>query len=139
MLADSRTIVVTMLIAAALAACARVPALNCASGLMPELQAELFFGRDVAGHPPVTEDLWQQFVDEEVTPRFPDGFSVSDIRGQWRDPAGRIVREQSKELLIVLPGRADDQTKLDAIRDAYKRRFNQESVLLVETPGCAAL
>jgi hypothetical protein len=127
-----------MLVAAALAGCARMPPLNCAPGLVPELQAELFFGRDVAGHPPVTEDLWQQFVDEEVTPRFPDGLSVADIRGQWRDAAGRIVREQSKELLIVLPGGADDQTKLDAIREAYKRRFNQKSVLLVETPVCAA-
>ena len=47
-----------------------------------------------------------------------------------------IVRERSKQLLIVCPGGED--TKLNAIRDAYRRRFNQESVLLAEYPVCAA-
>ena len=28
--------------------------------------------------------------------------------------------------------------QLNAIRDAYKRRFNQESVLLIEAPVCGA-
>jgi hypothetical protein len=69
-----------------------------------------------------------------VTPRFPAGFSVADIDGQYRNAGGAIVRERSKQLLIVGGGEA----KLDAIRDAYKRRFSQESVLLVESPVCAA-
>ena len=78
------------------------------------------------------------FLDQEVTPRFPAGFSVADIYGQYRNGAGEIAREQSKELLIVLPGDASDEAKLNAIRDAYKRRFAQESVLLVQSPVCAA-
>ena len=34
-----------------------------------------------------------RFLDDEVTPRFPDGLSVLDVAGQYRDPSGRIVRE----------------------------------------------
>jgi hypothetical protein len=48
-----------------------------------------------------------------------------------------IVREPSKQLLIVTRDISADESKLNVIRDAYKRRFNQESVLLVETPVCA--
>ncbi len=84
----------------------------------------------------VSEEEWRAFLDQEVTPRFPAGFSVSDIYGQYRNGGGQIAREQSKAVLIVMPGGPSDEAKVNAIRDAYKRRFNQESVLLVETPVC---
>jgi hypothetical protein len=46
---------------------------------------------------------------------------------------------QYKERDWNAPGNIKEYvTKLNAIRDAYKRRFNQESVLLVESPVCAA-
>lgn len=99
-------------------------------------QAQLFFGRSIADRGMVSEEEWQRFLDEEVTSRFPAGFSVADVDGQYRNAGGGIARERSKQLLIVGPG--GDETKLNAIRDAYKRRFNQESVLLVESPVCAA-
>ena len=104
-------------------------------------QVQLFFGRNIAGRAMVSDDEWRRFLDEEVTTRFPTGFSVAEIDGQYRNAGGGIAREQSKELLIIVPaGAADaaDEAKLAAIRDAYKRRFNQESVLLVESPVCAA-
>jgi hypothetical protein len=121
--------------ALALAGCAEFGSNACAPGLQRMTQAQLFFGRNIAGRGTVSDDEWRRFLDEEVTPRFPVGFSVSDIDGQYRN-AGGIVRERSKQLLIVISG--GDETKLNAIRDAYKRRFNQESVLLVESPVCAA-
>jgi len=85
----------------------------------------------------VSDEEWLAFLDQEVTPRFPAGFSVSDISGQYRNAAGQIAREQSKELLVISQGDASDDAKLNAIRDAYKRRFNQKSVLFVESPVCA--
>jgi hypothetical protein len=109
----------------------------CLPGLMPSAEAELFFGRNIAGREDVSDDDWRRFVDEEVTPRFPAGLSVADVDGQYRNSAGTIVRERSKELIIVTPGGAGDTMKLNAIRDAYKRRFNQESVLLTTFPICA--
>jgi hypothetical protein len=98
--------------------------------------AQLFFGRDIQGRAMVSDAQWRDFLDQEVTPRFPEGFSVSDVSGQYRDQSGTIVREPSKQLLIVSRDIGVDEAKLNAIRDAYKRRFNQESVLLVEAPVC---
>ena len=121
----------------ALQACAAVAPRACDLGLMSMMQVQLFFGRDIERRATVNDEQWRLFVDEEVTPRFPDGFSVSDVTGQYRDQSGVIVREPSKQMLIFTRTIAADQAKLNAIRDAYKRRFNQESVLLVQTPVCA--
>jgi len=119
-----------------LAGCAGVGTNGCAPGLQAMMQAQLFFGRNVMGRGMVSDEEWMRFLDDEVSPRYPAGFSVADADGQYRNAGGGIARERSKQLLIIGPG--GDKPKLDAIRDAYKRRFNQESVLLVETPVCAA-
>jgi len=121
----------------ALQACAGLAADACGPGLIRMTQAQLFFGRDIEHRTLVSDAQWRDFLDQEVTPRFPDGFSVADVSGQYRDQSGTIVREPSKQLLIFLRNVATDEPKLNAIRDAYKRRFNQESVLLVESPVCA--
>jgi hypothetical protein len=76
---------------------------------------------------------------EIVTPAFPDGLTVLDGMGQWRNAAGQISREDSKALLLVLP--AQDQAaasaRLAPVAAAWKARFAQESVLTVFRAGCA--
>jgi len=101
-------------------------------------EAELFFGRDIVGQPSVSDADWQKFLDEEITPRFPDGLTVEDAAGQWKGSGGVVVREASKRLTITLAGAPDEFAKLDAIRQSYKRRFRQESVLLLETKSCGS-
>jgi hypothetical protein len=120
-----------------LQACAGLMPLTCGPGLMQMTQAQLFFGRDIERRAMVSDEQWRDFLDQEVTPRFTDGFSVSDVAGQYRDQSGAVVREPSKQLLIFMRNPTADEPKLNAIRDAYKRRFNQESVLLVQSPVCA--
>lgn len=58
---------------------------------------------------------------------------------QWRDPAdGRLVREATKQVEIVLPGNADDQAKLGAVVAAYKREFHQQSVGVIVQLACVS-
>ena len=114
------------------------PSPDCAPGLHRAMTAELYFGRRIADNGQVTDDDWRQFVDAEVTPRFPDGLSVSDVYGQWRNPKGAFVREESKALFIVLTGTDAERQSLELVRDAYKQRFHQDSVMLVEQQACVA-
>ena len=102
--------------------------------------AELVFGRssDDAAHPSVSDAEFTKFLDQEVSPRFPDGLTVIDAQGRWSAPAGKAVHEQSKMVMIVLPGRADDRQKLDAVRDAYKLRYHQQSVMLMTHGDCVS-
>lgn len=125
------------LAAAMLAGCAQWVPSSCPAGLKPMTQAELFFGRAVPGGGQISDDDWRRFLDEEITPRFPDGLTLQDASGQWKDKSG-IVREQSKRLTLVLSGTGEEQAKLEAIRIAYKDRFHQEAVLLLENSVCGA-
>jgi hypothetical protein len=120
-----------------LSACA-TPQPTCPAPAKPATQVDLYFGRDIGGKAEVSDAQWARFVDEEVTPRFPDGLTVADARGQYRDPtSGRIDRERSKRLTLLIADMPAARPRLDAIAEAYKRRFQQQSVLRVEGPVCA--
>ncbi len=110
----------------------------CPIGQSRATTAELVFGRHIDDKTTVTDDDWRQFIDQDVTPRFPDGLSVMDVQGQWRASNGQIVREPSKVLYLVLDGGPDDPAKISNIREAYKKRFRQESVLLVTNTACVS-
>ena len=52
---------------------------------------------------------------------------------------GPIVRENSKLLAVIVFDAPAFAPKVEAIVDAYKVKFKQQSVLRVEHPVCAAL
>jgi uncharacterized protein DUF3574 len=118
---------------------AQTSALSCEDGQRSKQVAELLFGRDIGRRIGVSEKSWAYFVARELTPRFPDGLTVTDAIGQWRDPAGgTIVREPAKKVEIVLPGHADDLARLDAVVRIYKSEFRQHSVAVIVRPACVS-
>lgn len=103
----------------------------------PMVEASLFFGRNIGGRLGVSDKDWQRFVTEVVTPRFPDGLTVQDAAGQWRDTGtGTVVREPSKVLILVIPREPAALTKLQEVADTYKTRFRQQAVATVLRPAC---
>src|ERR1700676_3204801 len=102
-----RSLLIALMLAAAPALVSAAPR-DCPPGLHPATTAEMFFGRNEGQGLAVTDDDWRAFVDEEVSPRFPAGLTVSDVYGHWRDADG-FVREPSKALFIVLAGGRDDR------------------------------
>ncbi|MBS0296776.1 MAG: DUF3574 domain-containing protein [Proteobacteria bacterium] len=111
-------------------------ALACGAGEHRAEVAELYLGRNIGDRLGVSDEDFRRFLDEELTPRFPDGLSVIDAQGQWRGKAG-LVREPSKLVVIVLPGKPDDRARLAAAAEAYKARFRQEAVLTLVSQACA--
>ena len=108
------------------------PASACAAPLKPAVEVDLYFGE-------ISAPQWTAFLDEEVTPRFPDGLSVIDVNGQYRSRRGTIGRERSKLLVIVVFDAPAHASRVQAIVDSYRQRYKQESVLRVERPVCAGL
>jgi Protein of unknown function (DUF3574) len=126
-----------LLITAASSAVAQASAIVCHGTQRPGQIAELLFGRDIGHRVGVSETDWSRFVAHEIAPRFPDGMTITSAIGQWRNPAnGRTVREPSKRVEIALPGRTDDEARLDAVVAAYKRRFHQHSVGVIVQSAC---
>lgn len=96
-------------------------------------RTELYFGSEKPDGSEVTEKEFEQFVDEEVTPSFPDGLTLLTGEGQFRDSSGDIVEEPSHVLILLHP--PDDTEangEIEEIREDYKSDFEQESVLRVD-------
>ncbi len=113
-----------------------VPA--CESGDQRMLRDTLYFGRNIPGGGTVTDAQWQAFLDEAVTPRFPDGLTVVAATGQWRGADGRIETEAAQVLTLLHPGDAASREAIASIVREYKRRFMQEAVLRERVAACAA-
>lgn len=102
------------------------------------VDTKLYFGLGPADHPEqgISEAKWREFLDKEVTPRFPDGLSVMDVYGQWqgaKEPAPERLR--SKMLIVDYQDSQANRDKIDAIRAAYKRMTGDQSVLRVTQPA----
>lgn len=97
----------------------------------PFLRTELYFGTSRADKPPVSDEEWETFLDNEITPRFPDGLTVLKGDGQFRDSSGVTIEERSIVLILLYPieARAESSAKIEEIRDLYEESFEQESVL----------
>jgi hypothetical protein len=118
-----------------LAACSTIPREACPAGLQAMTRYELFFGRNIGPREGVSDEDWRVFAAAEIAPRFPDGFTVIDTMGQWRDDKGAVAGERGKEMIVIAT--MDEGAKLDAIRAAYKTRFKQDAVLEVRSSACA--
>ncbi len=114
------------------------PVYACSPPRQPMQQIELMFGNP-RGRPAAGEAAWRRFLAREITPRFPDGLTVLDAAGQWRDPAsGRLARERSRLVIIVTTADPSADDRIAAIAAAYKQQFRQKSVGVVTSDVCAA-
>jgi hypothetical protein len=104
---------------------------DCGGQAEPFLRTELYFGTSRPNGSVVSEAEFQQFLDQEITPRFPDGLTLLTGLGQFRGSSGRIIRERSMLLILLYPKQAERSSgeKIEQIRAAYLRAFQQESVL----------
>ncbi|HUV70409.1 MAG TPA: DUF3574 domain-containing protein [Terracidiphilus sp.] len=101
------------------------------------VETKLYFGLGPADHSDqgVSEQDWRNFLDREVSPRFPAGLSVVDVYGQWQGKNERAPeRLRSKMLLIDYPDSAANRAKIDAIRAAWKQKTGDQSVMRVTEP-----
>jgi len=110
---------------------------GCPAGQTPLRTAQLFLGAKAPAKP--DDRALRRFVDQEVTPRFPDGVTVVEGGGQWKGSENRMIREAAKVVLVVLPATGDTQGRVEAVRTAYRTKFKQEPVVVLPPPSCTAL
>ena len=111
--------------------------MDCGASSTPQLRTTLYFGL-ARPKGAVSELEWQLFLRDEVTTRFPAGLTVWEAEGQWRTPAGSIDHEQSKVLLLVHPDTTVARQSVLAVIEAYRKTFEQQSVLWESARVCGA-
>lgn len=94
------------------------------------------FGMGV-GSAAVSADKFTVFMDTEVTPRFPAGFTVTVGRGQWRSPKGGVIKERTVMVDVQCPDTEENRQKMESVAQAYVRQFGKakSSVFVVRVPG----
>jgi hypothetical protein len=112
---------------------------GCTSRDQAQLLArtELYFGRGKPDGSMVTDDEFRAFLDDIITPRFPNGLTVLSGAGQFRGSSGRIEREGAMFVILLYPaGKKNSSAHIEEIRDSYRKTFAQESVLRVDGESC---
>jgi len=100
------------------------------------MRTELYFGRNISERAEVSRKDFDKFLAEIITPRFPDGLTVLNAAGQFLNSNGEVEKERTVILVLFYPvsARKDKHLKVEEIREAYKVRFQQQSVLRVDHP-----
>ena len=123
--------------AALTSACATTgTSLDCRAHEQSAVVDSLYFGTAIPSGGTVSQEDWQGFLAEVITPRFPEGLTAWAAAGQWRNAAGELQKEESYVLHVVHGDEAKYDTAVHDIVDVYKSRFHQEAVLRVRTPTC---
>jgi hypothetical protein len=102
------------------------------------VDTRLYFGLGPADAPDkgVPEAAWRDFLDKEVTPRFPAGLSVIEVYGQWQGKQEKAPeRIRTKLLIIDYPATVENAAKIEAIRMAWKQKTGDQSVMKVTEPA----
>jgi hypothetical protein len=100
----------------------------------PFIRTELYFGRS-SPDGEINEEDFAVFLEEIVTREFPEGLTVLNGIGQFKDASGTIVQEKTKVLILLyqFETRRTVGRKIELIRNEYKKRFQQQSVLRVDS------
>lgn len=107
-----------------------------AKNCRPYIRTELFFGARQPDGRDVSPERFTRFLDEQVTPRFPEGLTVMSGTGRYRDADGRVQQEGTELLVLLYPKGEMNESgeRIEEIRSAYIQQFQQESVLRVDDP-----
>ena len=127
-----------VLLAGAVGGCAVSGPMTCRPDERRLVSETLYFG--AAKQDGLVADAeWTSFLNDWVTPRFPEGLTAWPATGQWRGADGAVTRELSHVLNLVHPADAASEQGIRAIVAEYKLRFQQEAVLRVRSPACMSL
>lgn len=95
------------------------------------IRTDLYFGRDIPGGGEVSDNDFQTFLNNVVTPLFPDGLTIFDANGQYLDSTDTIIKEKSKSISLFFNDTQQNKNSIYDIISKYTQQFNQESVLQV--------
>ena len=119
-------------------------------GSLAFARTELYFGTAKSDGTVVTEEEFRAFIDEVITPRFPDGLTVLKGDGQFRLDDGTVIKEQSFVVILLYSSEtqkessrtnrghsaAVPQPARPGIGAARRRSVLRVGVLLSHVHGC---
>ncbi|MBD2778151.1 DUF3574 domain-containing protein [Iningainema tapete] len=94
------------------------------------IQQDLYFGRNIPVGGEVSEEQFQAFIDNVVTPRFRGSFTFNTI-GRFQDETNNIIGEQSNVVTLVLEDTVQNEIAVNEVLASYQEQFQQSGSLRV--------
>jgi len=91
----------------------------------------IFFGLSRPDGRVVSESEWQEFGSNYIASVFKEGHTIIDANGQWMLETREMVKEKIKILVLLHKNDKEISNAIDSVTEAYKKLFEQESVLRV--------
>ena len=107
----------------------------CLPGERHAIMESIYFGT-ATPRGVVSPDEWAAFVNDTVTPAFPEGLTSWQASGQWRKQNASIEHKDSHILQLIHEGNAVKNTAIQRLISIYKQRFEQEAVMRVRSGAC---
>ena len=97
------------------------------------IETGLYFGQLKPGGGQVTAAEWNSFKENEMAKVFTAGNTVFNATGNWYDPVSKeLITEPTYVVVYIYKRSAQVSNEIDSLRDLYKTRFQQQSVLRVD-------
>jgi hypothetical protein len=88
-------------------------------------------GLSRSGSGAVSKHEWDKFVADNFVSHFPNGFTIIETTGFWRDKnTNATVYENGKQVVILHEATPGNEVMINEIAEKYRSRFDQQSVLI---------
>jgi hypothetical protein len=103
------------------------------------VQTELYFGLSQNDGKIIPDSSWNTFVKEYVAKTFSQGFTILTSEGRWFDEQSKQTQAEPSHVIISINKMNRHLSQnIDSLRNAYKKLFQQESVLRVDKKTSAS-
>ena len=97
------------------------------------IETDLYFGQSKPDGSMITEKEWNQFREDQVAKLFKEGSTVIQAAGNWYDPEiHKLITEPTYVVIYLYKKSSSMSQQIDSLRDRYKLKFQQQSVLRVD-------
>ncbi len=94
------------------------------------IEQDLYFGTKLPGGGEISEEEFQEFVNNVITPRFA-GLTAFDANGQFLRPKANSIQEDTNVITLFVEDTLESEAAIDEVIRAYKQQFRGAGVLQV--------
>ena len=95
------------------------------------LESDIYFGLKKDNGQVISNNEFNKFRNQVIVKKFRSGFTIINAQGSWASKKVGIVSEPSKILIVIYKPTQKNKKQIKSIAKKYKKKFNQESVLVV--------
>ena len=94
------------------------------------VKSEILFGRNHDNNvDELSEEAWEMFLEKNVTPIFPHGFTVTSSKGQMLDSNNKIEKQRNFGLFIIHKNDFTNKANIDKIVHTFKKTYPDLQVI----------